>query len=133
MSEWKGEHIIQIVCQPIEIKLEQIAPTLLAIQHTVVFSWIKNYLVCQRIYDDGYYNTEKKIAGYLTIIWDIMYIKTEFHKFIVVDGNTGEVKFSDRMDVISDCFYFPISNIEDKVSIAIYRHIREFENAIKRK
>lgn len=131
---WKGEHVINIVCQPSEIELEQLGLFLLATPNTIMFSWHEGYFILFRYRQEMYQDTDKKIAGFITVVWGIEYIKTTYRKFVRMNGNTGETIFTDTMENSdSDYFFYPVSNAPDEIVIEVSKKIKECDHAIKRK
>jgi len=129
----KGDHVINIVCQPSEIELEQLGLFLLATPNTIMFSWHDGYFMLFRYQQEMYHDAIKKIAGFVTVIWDIEYIKTTYHKFVRMNGNTGKTEFSDTMEnTDSDYYFYPVANVPDEIVIKVSKKIKECDHAIKR-
>lgn len=126
---WDGEQVINIVCKPFETKLEQFAPFLLATPNPFIFSWSDGYLFFFRYASDIYFDIDKKIAGYITVVYQLQYLQTDYFKFIKLDGNTGKIEFTNTMEGGSDFFYYPISDETDEIIIELLKKVREDDNA----
>lgn len=130
---WKGELVINIVCNPFEAELEQFAPFLLATPNPFIFSWSDGYLFFFRYDSELYFDMNKKIAGYITVIYQLQYIKTKYFKFIKLNANTGGIEFTNTMEGGSDYLFYPISDELDEIIVEILKKVKECEHAIKGK
>jgi hypothetical protein len=129
-NKWDCHRIIRVVCEPVEVILEQVGLSLL-LSNSSIFSWQKGFLISYVGFKQMNVLPEKNVILLLDIIDTVEYIKTKYFKFIELDKNNGDVRFCNSMERNSDMIYFPICSVANDSIKEVVKKILETEKKIK--